>query len=143
MYVCFFDLHRQHTFIGIPQERDGWYTTHAFERIKTVLRHKFFSLLSGHIPSREECEALLVPPEGSTKAISRPTRLRYGKHNMAKGALPPEDVAVSVDLFCYTFSIKLLRSISGATTDSNLGPEGKEFPKGAEMTIKLPSSLYV
>ena len=30
-------------------ERDGWYTTHALERIKTVLRHKFFSLLLGRM----------------------------------------------------------------------------------------------
>ncbi|KAI0734983.1 RNA polymerase III transcription factor IIIC subunit-domain-containing protein [Fomitopsis betulina] len=75
-------------------ERDGWYSTHAFERIKTVLRHKFFSLLGGHIASREECEALLVPQEGTNKLPQRPTqRLRYGKHNMAKGALPPEDAA--------------------------------------------------
>lgn len=78
------------------QERDGWYSTHAFERIKTVLRHKFFSLLGGHIASREECEALLVPQEGTNKLPPRPTqRLRFGKHNMAKGALPPEDAAVS------------------------------------------------
>jgi len=75
-------------------ERDGWYSTHAFERIKTVLRHKFFSLLSGHIPTREECEALLVPQEGTNKLPLRPNqRLRFGKHNMAKGALPPEDAA--------------------------------------------------
>ncbi|OBZ71904.1 Transcription factor tau subunit sfc1 [Grifola frondosa] len=77
-------------------ERDGWYSTHAFECIKTVLRHKFFSLLSGHIPSREECEALLVPQEGSNKLPQRHRhKLRYGRHNMAKGALPPEDAAAA------------------------------------------------
>lgn len=79
-----------------PQERDGWYSTRAFERIKTVLRHKFFALLGGHIATREECEALLVPQEGTNKLPPRPIqRLRVGRHNMAKGALPPEDVAVS------------------------------------------------
>ncbi|KAF9821024.1 hypothetical protein IEO21_01001 [Rhodonia placenta] len=75
-------------------ERDGWYSTHAFERIKTVLRHKFFSLLGGHVATREECEALLVPQEGTNKLPQRPAqRLRFGKHNMAKGAMPPEDAA--------------------------------------------------
>ncbi|PCH41610.1 hypothetical protein WOLCODRAFT_17227 [Wolfiporia cocos MD-104 SS10] len=75
-------------------ERDGWYSTHAFERIKVVLRHKFFALLSGHVATREECEALLVPQEGTNKLPQRPAqRLRFGKHNMAKGALPPEDAA--------------------------------------------------
>ncbi|KZT74547.1 hypothetical protein DAEQUDRAFT_720727 [Daedalea quercina L-15889] len=78
----------------VCSERDGWYSTHAFERIKTVLRHKFFSLLGGHIATREECEILLVPQEGTKKLPPRPTqRLRFGKHNMAKGALPPEDAA--------------------------------------------------
>ncbi|KAG5654500.1 hypothetical protein H0H81_001141 [Sphagnurus paluster] len=76
-------------------ERDGWYTSHAFERIKTVLRHKFFSLLEGHPASDEECRALLTNNEGSTKATvtSRSHKLRAGKHNMAKGALRPEDAA--------------------------------------------------
>lgn len=76
-------------------ERDGWYTTHALERIKTVLRHKFFSLLLGHVATQEECEALLVPQEGTDKLPQRHRhRLKFGKHNMAKGALPPEDAAV-------------------------------------------------
>ncbi|KAI0079703.1 hypothetical protein K474DRAFT_1705387 [Panus rudis PR-1116 ss-1] len=75
-------------------ERDGWYTSHALERIKLVLRHKFFSLLSGFVATREECEALLVPHEGTDKLPNRPTyRARPGKHNMAKGALRPEDAA--------------------------------------------------
>ncbi|KAI0721934.1 RNA polymerase III transcription factor IIIC subunit-domain-containing protein [Cerioporus squamosus] len=75
-------------------ERDGWYTTHALERIKTILRHKFFSLLEGHIPTREECERLLVPQEGTDKLPSRyRPKLKFGKHNMAKGALRPEDAA--------------------------------------------------
>jgi len=77
------------------QERDGWYSAHAFERIKIVLRHKFFSLLEGHIPTDEECKALLVvdPTSNKTTAV-RSKKLRPGKHNMAKGALRPEDAAV-------------------------------------------------
>jgi general transcription factor 3C polypeptide 5 (transcription factor C subunit 1) len=80
------------------QERDGWYSSHAFERIKTVLRHKFFSLLEGHPATDEECRALLVTNDGSAKlaASNRSHKLRAGKHNMAKGALRPEDAAVSV-----------------------------------------------
>ncbi|KAI0771512.1 RNA polymerase III transcription factor IIIC subunit-domain-containing protein [Trametes elegans] len=75
-------------------ERDGWYTTAALERIKAVLRHKFFSLLLGHVATREECERLLVPDEGTEKLPQRHRhRLKFGKHNMAKGALPPEDAA--------------------------------------------------
>ncbi|GBE79154.1 hypothetical protein SCP_0203510 [Sparassis crispa] len=78
----------------VCNERDGWYSTRAIERIKTVLRHKFFSLLGGHVATREECEALLVPQEGTNKLPLRPTRrLKPGKHNMAKGALRPEDAA--------------------------------------------------
>ncbi|KAF9470465.1 hypothetical protein BDN70DRAFT_821342 [Pholiota conissans] len=76
-------------------ERDGWYTTHAFEQIKTVLRHKFFSLLEGHPATDEECRTLLAASEGSVKAslAHRTAKLRAGKHNMAKGALRPEDAA--------------------------------------------------
>ncbi|KAG7445824.1 uncharacterized protein BT62DRAFT_135878 [Guyanagaster necrorhizus] len=77
-------------------ERDGWYSTHVFERIKAVLRHKFFSLLDGHIATDEECRNLLATHEGSTSrtmTTSRNAKLRSGKHNMAKGALRPEDAA--------------------------------------------------
>ncbi|KAG6886058.1 hypothetical protein C0993_004048 [Termitomyces sp. T159_Od127] len=76
-------------------ERDGWYSSHAFERIKTVLRHKFFSLLEGHPASDEECRALLLNNNGSAKTTiaNRTHRPRAGKHNMAKGALRPEDAA--------------------------------------------------
>ncbi|THH03585.1 hypothetical protein EW145_g6165 [Phellinidium pouzarii] len=78
------------------KERDGWYTTHALEQIKVVLRHKFFSLLEGHIPSQEECRVLL-----NTELGSRPVRphdiyrFHARKHNMAKGAIPPEDAAAA------------------------------------------------
>lgn len=45
----------------------------------------------------EECQALLTASEGAAKAASsnRSQKLRAGKHNMAKGALRPEDAAVS------------------------------------------------
>lgn len=77
------------------QERDGWYSSHALERIKTVLRHKFFSLLQGYVATQEECEALLEQSaEQKRPQASRIKRLKYGKHNMAKGALRPEDAAV-------------------------------------------------
>lgn len=75
------------------QERDGWYTGYAFERIKIVLRHKFFSLLEGHVPTDEECEALLAVDPASSKP-ARTKKQRVGKHNMAKGAMRPEDAAV-------------------------------------------------
>ncbi|PFH50545.1 hypothetical protein AMATHDRAFT_144829 [Amanita thiersii Skay4041] len=75
-------------------ERDGWFTAHAYEHIKMVLRHKFFSLLENHVATDEECRNLLTTNEGSAKvAVSRNQRLRAGKHNMAKGALRPEDAA--------------------------------------------------
>jgi len=80
----------------ICNERDGWYSAHAFERIKAVLRHKFFSLLEGHVATDEECEALLVVDPTSNKATNvRSKKLRPGKHNMAKGALRPEDAAAA------------------------------------------------
>ncbi|CAL1702142.1 unnamed protein product [Somion occarium] len=75
-------------------ERDGWYSAQAFDRIKIVLRHKFFSLLIGHVATREECEALLASTEGTDKLPSKSApKVRPGKHNMAKGALRPEDAA--------------------------------------------------
>ncbi|KIO12791.1 hypothetical protein M404DRAFT_124008 [Pisolithus tinctorius Marx 270] len=78
-------------------ERDGWYSAHALERIKTVLRHKFFSLLQGYVATNEECEALLEQGGGQKKTqITRSgKRLKYGRHNMAKGALRPEDAAAA------------------------------------------------
>lgn len=77
------------------QERDGWYSAHAFESIKIVLRHKFFSLLQGYVATQEECEALLEEgAAGKRTQTTRIKKLKYGKHNMAKGALRPEDAAV-------------------------------------------------
>ncbi|KZP24581.1 hypothetical protein FIBSPDRAFT_1042044 [Athelia psychrophila] len=88
----------------VCDEREGWYSTDAYEQIKVVLRHKFFSLLEGHIPPQEECEALLqshieskaksgrpVPPP----VVGRKRPSRVGKNNMAKGALRPEDAAAA------------------------------------------------
>ncbi|KAF8211339.1 RNA polymerase III transcription factor IIIC subunit-domain-containing protein [Mycena galopus ATCC 62051] len=80
-------------------ERDGWYPSHALERIKTVLRHKFFTVLEGYPATDEECRQLLLAseklPSKSAKDMSslRVVRLKIGKHNMAKGAMRPEDAA--------------------------------------------------
>ncbi|KAJ3993157.1 RNA polymerase III transcription factor IIIC subunit-domain-containing protein [Lentinula boryana] len=77
-------------------ERDGWYSTHALERIKAVLRLKFFSLLDGRPATEEECQAVLEQAESEsskTVASSRNAKLRLGKHNMAKGAMRPEEAA--------------------------------------------------
>ena len=73
---------------------DGWYTSQAIEKIKIVLRHKFFQLLQGHIATEEECGALLNEPPSKATMKSRAPKLRIGKHNMAKGAMPPEELAV-------------------------------------------------
>ena len=95
------------------QERDGWYSAHAFERIKIVLRHKFFSLLEGHVPTDEECEALLVVDPTSNKATAtRSKKLRPGKHNMAKGALRPEDAAVRICAHSLMFEFCIVLNVS-------------------------------
>ena len=61
-----------------------------------MLRHKFFSLLEGYVPTEEECIALLEQEPGGSRPLSiHGKRLRAGKHNLAKGALRPEDAAVS------------------------------------------------
>ena len=86
------------------QATDGWYTSQAIERIKVVLRHKFFQLLQGHIATEEECEALLNEPLSRATMKSRAPKLRMGKHNMAKGALPPEELAVCVSLLGMSLS---------------------------------------
>lgn len=82
------------------KERDGWYASQALEQIKTVLRHKFFSMLEGHVATDEECQSMLES-EGSIKSSSLlRSQRRAGKHNMAKGAMRPEDAAVRPYL-CY------------------------------------------
>lgn len=70
----------------VCDERTGWFSTQAFEKIKTVLRYKWNSLQMGYVPTREECERQLAVPEHKPFYGSRPT-----KHNMAKGAQRPED----------------------------------------------------
>ncbi|KAG2152028.1 RNA polymerase III transcription factor IIIC subunit-domain-containing protein [Suillus cothurnatus] len=80
----------------VCDERDGWYSAQALERIKTVLRHKFFSLLQGYVATEEECEALLEQDAAGRSQTTRIKRLKFGKHNMAKGALRPEDAAVRI-----------------------------------------------
>ncbi|KAJ7179308.1 RNA polymerase III transcription factor IIIC subunit-domain-containing protein [Mycena filopes] len=100
-------------------ERDGWYTNYALERIKTVLRHKFFTVLEGYPATDEECRQLLAAsekvPSKSAKDISslRSVRLKIGKHNMAKGAMRPEDAA----------ALRLR-----ATLDKNLRERGGQGP---------------
>lgn len=123
-------------------ERDGWYSTHAFERIKTVLRHKFFSLLGGHVATREECEALLVPQEGTNKLPQRPAqRLRFGKHNMAKGAMPPEDAAVSARVHQMSIFIIELRD-AGTQAHADAATESERRPQpGSSMTQVSPFNL--
>ncbi|KAJ8523431.1 hypothetical protein ONZ45_g22 [Pleurotus djamor] len=76
----------------VCDERDGWYSSHALERIKSVLRYKFFSLLDGYPVTDEECLSLLETAKGRERMASRHVP-RPGKHNMAKGALRPEDAA--------------------------------------------------
>jgi general transcription factor 3C polypeptide 5 (transcription factor C subunit 1) len=81
--------------LSIYKERDGWYSSQVFERIKTILRHKFFSLLEGHSATEEECAALFGSNHSPSKVpTTRNQKLRPGKHNLAKGALRPEDAAV-------------------------------------------------
>lgn len=108
----------------LVEERDGWYTSHAFEQIKTVLRHKFFSLLEGYPATDDECRALLVSSEGSLKAsiTQRSTKLKAGKHNMAKGALRPEDAAVRPEpVPCVPFLMKYIQAMRlRATLDRSM-----------------------
>ena len=50
----------------------------------------------GHIPTQEECEALLDPDNAKRMPTLAHDKRRFQprKHNMAKGALAPEDAAV-------------------------------------------------
>ena len=50
----------------------------------------------GHIPKQEECEALLDPDNAKRIPTLANDKRRFQprKHNMAKGALAPEDAAV-------------------------------------------------
>ena len=65
------------------------------ERIKAVLRHKFFRLLEGRVATNEECAKLLSSLSESRNYGHGPSYARRSrKHNKAKGALPPEEAAV-------------------------------------------------
>ncbi|KAG6886925.1 hypothetical protein C0992_001609 [Termitomyces sp. T32_za158] len=123
-------------------ERDGWYSSHAFERIKTVLRHKFFSLLEGHPASDEECRALLLNNNGSAKTTiaNRSHRPRAGKHNMAKGALRPEDAAVSVTAI--EDAALLLHKHSGDAFKSNIGSKCKDIASSLVIVFPYLSSGF-
>ncbi|KIJ56642.1 hypothetical protein M422DRAFT_57318 [Sphaerobolus stellatus SS14] len=73
-------------------ERDGWYTSSHLERVKAVLRHKFFSLLDGRIATDDECRQILDAMAESGGNVHGPSYFRRNrKHNKAKGALPPEE----------------------------------------------------
>lgn len=89
------------------QERDGWYKSKHIESIKIVLRHKFFSLLEGHIPTEAECQTLLAtPPDNRTqiRALTYPRKVpRHNRYNKAKGALPPEEAAVRTHSYSNVF----------------------------------------
>ncbi|KZS98062.1 hypothetical protein SISNIDRAFT_405697 [Sistotremastrum niveocremeum HHB9708] len=88
-------IHSEEALRDTCNEQDGWYTSHALENLKTVLRHKFFNLLEGNVVSDEECEALLQTAEGSTRPRPANRTLNPRKHNMAKGALPPEEATAA------------------------------------------------
>ncbi|KAI0306927.1 RNA polymerase III transcription factor IIIC subunit-domain-containing protein [Multifurca ochricompacta] len=83
-------------------ERDGWFTSRALERIKTVLRHKFFALLEGYVATDEECLKLLEQQDGTRVIRPFARRPRPGKHNMAKGAMPVEDAAARLAPIIFT-----------------------------------------
>lgn len=96
------------------QATDGWFSSQAIDRIKIVLRHKFFSLLEGHIATDQECEDLLITEPGTKLTAHRGPNLRLGKHNMAKGAIPLEDLAVRDRLISLTCSfIEIIRRLLG------------------------------
>ncbi|KAF5369933.1 hypothetical protein D9758_001240 [Tetrapyrgos nigripes] len=83
----------------VCHERDGWFSGDSLEKIKAVLRHKFFSLLDGRVATDEECQAILDEKQSytpKTLALPKSSKLRVGKHNMAKGAMRPEEAAVGV-----------------------------------------------
>lgn len=68
-----------------------------------VLRHKFFSLLERGIATDAECHKLLESLSESKAVLHAPTYSHKSrKHNKAKGALPPEEEAVSPLVFTNT-----------------------------------------
>ncbi|KAI0282363.1 RNA polymerase III transcription factor IIIC subunit-domain-containing protein [Russula aff. rugulosa BPL654] len=98
-------------------ERDGWFTSRALERIKTVLRHKFFALLEDYVATHEECLKLLEQQDGTRPVRPFARRPRPGKHNMAKGALPVEDAAALRLRATLERNAALNRGLRESTTD--------------------------
>ena len=69
--------------------------------------------------TEEECEALLNEPLSKASMKSKAPKLRMGKHNMAKGALPPEELAVgacSLEMFFIDNSTCLLGDETSRST---------------------------
>lgn len=81
-----------------------------------MLRFKFFSLLSGYVATQDECEALLKQDGTERRAAAH--RVRPSKHNMAKGALKPEDAAVRM--------IPCVRWWLERTTDRSIGRDRRK-----------------
>ncbi|KAN0126608.1 RNA polymerase III transcription factor (TF)IIIC subunit domain containing protein [Russula decolorans] len=98
-------------------ERDGWFTSRALERIKTVLRHKFFALLEDYVATHEECLKLLEQQDGTRPVRPFARKPRAGKHNMAKGALPVEDAAALRLRATLERNAALNRGLRESTTD--------------------------
>lgn len=92
-----------------------------------MLRHKFFSLLEGHIPTAEECEALLLIDSASKRPAARSKKLRAGKHNMAKGALRPEDAAVRYNIVVPRTSLISKLGPLGCKVACNAGQEREDL----------------
>lgn len=64
-------------------EKHGWYVAAPLERIKNILRHKFFALLEGYQATDEEC--LLIGNEKEEKTIptTKSIKTSWSKHNRA------------------------------------------------------------
>lgn len=94
-------------------------------------------MLEGHVPTDEECEALLAA-ESSSKPAAR-KKLRAGKHNMAKGALRPEDAAVRDSLQSQLrTSLMIFIIILGREITRDVGQErSEEFAESERRRIEL------
>jgi hypothetical protein len=77
------------------------------------LRHKFFSLLDGVVVTDAETEAAIQAEGAAALSRAGTSTFRWHKHNRAKGALPPEEAAVSllplIQLFLKVDGLLLLR----------------------------------
>jgi len=118
--------------LTVFQERDGWYSSSQLERVKVVLRHKFFSLLESHVATDEECQKILDAMPESRGAMHGPTysrSRRTRKHNKAKGALPPEEEAVCPQLSLQTLVTLYLHRILGCSSPQGFS-SGKRKGEG-------------